>query len=446
MDGGTLMSAIKDVLENRRQWAVVCGDSLKVMRSLPDNCAACVFGSPPYESQRTYSIGFDLKGQAWVDWLVEFYREGIRLAPMVAFVVEGFTKNFRWSATPSLLEADLHRAGFNLRHPYAFYRIGIPGSGGPDYMRNDHERIIVVTRPGKLPWSDNTSCGHPPKWAPGGDMSYRLTDGTRRNQWGGGEKSAGNERNAEGERRPAGRPSHVISLVGDEPEEQPSLLEEDPWGKRGRGNNLGGRRKDGSKLLGTNAERDEYGFTPHDGEPSPTARANGAKRKKTRLGRNMANVEGSTKGSCAGRRVPRGTNVNGEVLTEDAYLPPAKANPGNVLQQSYTALEVAAILRGHGLPEGDIEKYIVGGGMMGDPAAHLSEAPFPESLCEHFILSYAPPGGLVIDPFSGSGSSVAVAVKNGRRGLGIDIRDEQVKIARRRVEKITPMVLLEGQT
>ena len=32
----------------------------------------------------------------------------------------------------------------------------------------------VIGREGKLPWSDNTACGHPPKWAPGGEMSHRL--------------------------------------------------------------------------------------------------------------------------------------------------------------------------------------------------------------------------------------------------------------------------------
>src|SRR2546422_5909083 len=102
---------------------------------------------------------------------------------LVACVIEGKTRDFRYSATPILLAADLHRAGFHLRKPPIFHRVGIPGSGGPDWLRNDYEFLIFTTRGGKLPWSDNTVMGHPPKWAPGGEMSHRLSDGTRRNQW-----------------------------------------------------------------------------------------------------------------------------------------------------------------------------------------------------------------------------------------------------------------------
>ena len=35
--------------------------------------------------------------------------------------------------------ADLKRAGFNMRKPPVFHRVGIPGSGGPDWLRNDYE-------------------------------------------------------------------------------------------------------------------------------------------------------------------------------------------------------------------------------------------------------------------------------------------------------------------
>ncbi|MEN6335708.1 MAG: hypothetical protein ABFE01_15765, partial [Phycisphaerales bacterium] len=144
-----------------------------------------VFGSPPYEDCRTYGIDFNHKGQAWVDWVVQVYRESLRVCRgLTAFVVEGKTRKFRWSATPALLMADLHRAGITLRKPPAFHRVGVPGSGGPDWWRNDYEFIVCATNGGKLPWSDNTACGHPPKWAPGGEMSHRVANGARVNQWG----------------------------------------------------------------------------------------------------------------------------------------------------------------------------------------------------------------------------------------------------------------------
>lgn len=162
----------------------ITGDNLKHLQKMSDQSVDLVFCSPPYEDARTYGIDFRLKGQEFVDWCVERYVECCRVSRgLVAWVIEGKTKQFCWSASPVLLMADLHRRGVKLRKPIAFHRVGIPGSGGPDWLRNDWEFVVCAT-PGKLPWSDNTACGHPPKWGPGGSMSNRRGDGSRVNQWG----------------------------------------------------------------------------------------------------------------------------------------------------------------------------------------------------------------------------------------------------------------------
>ncbi len=179
-------------------WTFKQSDRIAFFDSLEEKSLDLVFGSPPYESARTYGIDFNLCGQDWVDWMVETYRAASRACKgLVAFVLEGQTRNYQWSATPALLMADLHRAGFNLRRPIIYHRIGIPGSGGHDWLRADTEYIVCVTPPGRLPWSDNTACGHKPKWGPGGEMSYRQSDGTRRNQWG---SNSCNERKKDGSR------------------------------------------------------------------------------------------------------------------------------------------------------------------------------------------------------------------------------------------------------
>jgi DNA modification methylase len=72
---------------------------------------------------------------------------------------------------------------------------------------------------------------------------------------------------------------------------------------------------------------------------------------------------------------------------------------------------------------------------MGHEAAHLNEAPFPEKLAEWFVASLCPHGGIVLDPFSGSGTTVVAADRLGRHGIGLDIRHEQGEIARRRIER-----------
>lgn len=177
---------------------VLCGDLLEVSKQIPT--VDLVMCSPPYEDARTYGIDFNLKGQDWVDWAVERYVACLSVCRgLVVWVVEGKTRQYRWSATPALLLADLHRRGVHLRKPPAFCRVGIPGSGGPDWLRNDWEWCICATNGGKLLWSDNTAMGHPPKYGcfggnvphgysggdvkhvrnAGGPFSSRKQDGTR---------------------------------------------------------------------------------------------------------------------------------------------------------------------------------------------------------------------------------------------------------------------------
>jgi hypothetical protein len=168
------------VLARNSPWAVVQADRLDFLNSLPADSVNLVFGSPPYSDARTYNIDFNLKGQAWIDWMVATYRAALRVCTgLIAFVVEGRTENYSYDATPFLLLADLKRAGIIVRKPLVYRRVGIPGSGGPDWVRNDWEPIIVATRGGKLPWSNNTACGAPPKYKPGGDPSHRRQDGSR---------------------------------------------------------------------------------------------------------------------------------------------------------------------------------------------------------------------------------------------------------------------------
>ncbi|MEO5360580.1 MAG: site-specific DNA-methyltransferase [Nitrospirota bacterium] len=64
-------------------------------------------------------------------------------------------------------------------------------------------------------------------------------------------------------------------------------------------------------------------------------------------------------------------------------------------------------------------------------AAHF--ATYPEKLIEIPIMAGCPEGGIVLDPFVGSGTTAAVAKQLGRRYIGIDINPEYVKMAERRL-------------
>lgn len=257
---------------------LITDDCLEVLRGMQNDSVDLVFCSPPYEDCRTYSIDFSMQGKEWVEWCVEWFSECYRVCRgLTAAVVEGKTRKFQWSATPVLLMAELHNAGIKLRKPPAFCRVGIPGSGGPDWLRNDYEFIVCAAK-GKLPWSDNTAMGGEPKYQRGGGATNRTKSGQR--------------------------------------------------------------------------------------------------------------------------------------ASAAEYARPAKTNPGNVV------------------------RCTVGGGHMGHELAHSNEAPFPESLADFFIRSFCPPGGLVLDPFSGSGTTCAAAIKAGRRAIGIDIRQSQTDLARRRLDDV----------
>ena len=59
-------------------------------------------------------------------------------------------------------------------------------------------------------------------------------------------------------------------------------------------------------------------------------------------------------------------------------------------------------------------------------------APFPEDLCKMPILATCPEGGVVLDPFCGTGTTSLVAFQFGRKSIGIDMSDEYLEMARRR--------------
>lgn len=57
----------------------------------------------------------------------------------------------------------------------------------------------------------------------------------------------------------------------------------------------------------------------------------------------------------------------------------------------------------------------------------------PEVLLERIIAASSNPGDVVLDPFCGSGTTLAIAKNLGRQWIGIDSYDEAIKIAEKRI-------------
>lgn len=369
---------------------------------MADDSVDLTITSPPYNDRRTYGIDFKLSGQGWVDWCVPRIVEMCRVtAGIVFFNAAGPVRDFQYQPVVEWLVADLTRKNGIVcgPAPYVFHRVGIPGSGGPHYHRRDWEPIYCFAKPQSLPprWSDNTATGHPPKWAPGGEMSHQRTGGNARvNQWGHSLESGATVVDDGGVVRCKGkRPSHVAV---------------DKWGGTGTGTGQGARRPNG--------KRDAGGFRDDGAKAVTRRKANGLR------------------GEPAGRTGTSG-HADGDTQTVDGvYYPPVLANSGNKIMETYTAAEVDKIVG----EANDVRQLKVGGGLMGSNTAHESEAPFPETLVRFFIVSYYPPGGTVLDPFCGSGTSISVALQENRNAIGIDIRDGKggLASARKRLETVTP--------
>jgi hypothetical protein len=261
---------------------LIRGDNLKALRKMKEDSVDLIITSPPYEDVRSYGseLNFKLTGDEYVEWCLERFMECLRVCKgVVAWVIDSKTKDYQYSMVAFELMVAIKNAGGIPRKPMVYKRVGVSGSGGPDWMRNDWEPILCFTKKrAKLSWSDNTACGEPPKYKPGGNMSQRGKDGSR------------------------------------------------------------------------------------------------AKPKK--------------------------------------YKAPALANPGNV-----------------------IDCGAAGGGHLGSNIAHETDAPFPEKIPNFFIRSFCPKDGVVLDPFVGSGTTIAAAIKARRKVIGIDVRPSQIKLCKRRIRQ-----------
>ena len=291
---------------------VVCGDALMELAHSEFPTVDLVFTSPPYENARTYGGTFDKRGEVWLEWALDHFMAQLRVCRgLVAWVVQGSTRNYRWSPIPFLLGAELHNRGVALRRPGIYHRSGIPGSGGPDWLRCDHEYVLCATREGgRLPWSDNVAMGREPKFSPGGDPTNRQQNDVR------------------------------VRISGM-----------------------------------TAGAKNDMPHASHGGRSGEL------------------NLDGTI------------TRKSGKI-----YKPPRRANPGDVIRCA--------------------------GGHVGSKLAHEHPAPFPEQLAEFFVRSFCPPGGVVLDPFCGSGTTCAVAKRCKRNYIGIDIVPEYCDLATRRIEQV----------
>lgn len=76
------------------------------------------------------------------------------------------------------------------------------------------------------------------------------------------------------------------------------------------------------------------------------------------------------------------------------------------------------------------------------PAGWLSDDHFPASLANFVIEAYSASGDRVLDPFAGSGTTLAAARHLGRRAVGVELLADRVAVARARAGD--PSCVIQG--
>jgi len=70
-------------------------------------------------------------------------------------------------------------------------------------------------------------------------------------------------------------------------------------------------------------------------------------------------------------------------------------------------------------------------------------AVFPPDLPRFFILAGCPPGGVVLDPFAGAGTTLVIAEELRRKWIGIEINGEYCELIKSRIFSLGPLVKMK---
>lgn len=385
------------------------------------------FGSPPYIDARTYGIAAQRACQEWIDWMLVVTTEACRVSKgLVLWVCASGVRNHCYQPAPEGLLYEWWRRGGQCWRPAYWYRSGIPGSGGRHWLRADVEYVLAFLGPDRRP--------------------QRKTPNVSRKELGERRKKA--VKDGIGSRMLCRDGSYWVDT------DDKYLWNYVPPEKVNPGN-----------LIET--DEDEGVWTDNTAMGKPPKWAPGGEKSNlqsdgTRVTQWGSRVrhKGGTR-DANGNLCPNGRPSHYEVT--DSKCIPVLVNPGNLIELEDEGVWTDNTAMGHkpvhheksghtkmtkfGYMEnqtynspvlsnpGNLIKMGSGFGSMGSPHAHDNEAPFPEALAEFFIKTACKPDGIVLDPFSGSGTTVAVAERLGRIGIGLDIRRSQAELAERRITR-----------
>ncbi len=131
---------------------------------------------------------------------------------------------------------------------------------------------------------------------------------------------------------------------------------------------------------------------------------------------------------------PPGSQASREVRT------PHAASSRDRMSALYAPKDAGCYRRRHALhPDGARPTTVFTCAVGGEPNPDGHPARMPPKLAAHLVAMCCPPGGLVLDPFSGNATTGLMARRAGRRYLGIELDPAYAEASRRRLRDDAPL-------
>lgn len=431
---GVSTNADKDI-QAMSDYEVIAADCLEGLRELPDNSVDSVVTDPPY--------GISFMGKAWDKGVpsVEIWREVYRVLKP-----GGHLLSFAGTRTQHRMASAIEDAGFEIRDMLAWtYGSGMP-KGLNVGKAMEAERITGSSSPTaqrRAAMGDDYEMS-PHAGEPGYGRVGNFHDKNTGNA-GFGELSA--EASAWEGWNTVLKPALEPITLARKPLTGPVVANVREWGTGAL--NIDGCRVPGEDEVSTHSRRADSDIYSAMG-PVETGQTRGQE-----MGRYPANLlhDGSdevlsvfprSKSAKPSKRQERGgefpaDNTIGLGLAEIRRT--GFSDSGSAARFFYCAKATKADREDglDGFGEGTLNR-VNSGGLENDPrwapVARKNTHPTvkPTSLMRWMCRLITPPGGIVLDPFCGSGSTGRGAVLEGFRFIGYEIDEEHAKVARARIE------------
>jgi site-specific DNA-methyltransferase (adenine-specific) len=388
---GTLQ--ITNGTQLNKQFTLHLGDCRDVLKAIPDNSIDAIVTDPPYE------LGF--MGKSWdnsgIAYNVDVWREVFRVAKPGAHIIA-----FGGSRTYHRLACAIEDAGWEIRDQIQW----IYGSGFPKSLdiakQMDKNAGIWRGRAGEAHEDDDKrSFGQHYERT---EKGQAVTENAK--QWDGWGTAL--------------KPAHEPAVLARKPIVGNVVNNVNKWG-------VGGLNIDGTRI----------GVKKH--VPSSGA--------KTQFGFGLTRVNIDSYGTGYNKNIGRWpANIifddeSAKLLDEQAGIIGDYRDPGSASRFFYNA-KSSAKERDAGL---DDYELVVGGAMKANQKGELGNGKIvyrknshptvkPINLMQYLVRLITPKGGVVLDPFMGSGSTGCACMMEQVQFVGIDITPEYVDIAQKRIE------------